>query len=331
MSSSVPPPLLSFVDRVGYSDYSNHAVFSCQRLQLSLAILTYVIWAQAALFSALRVYAMWSQSKTLFAIVFLIGIIPIVADLARLSRANNIFAGPPFDLCISSSMMSNRTLNALETLTRSSAIAGDVLVLVLTWIRTYGQMTEIMHFGQTWPLSARLIRDGSMYFAIELIVNIIAIPMFHASVAVAEGLQPTNHLIVVVVCIDCGDPSLKANTLILQPAVLNCRFMLSLRQPTQTTEHNAPFNTSANNHLTRFLNLEILRTLAITELGNIGEPVTNGPGLLKDSTEGLLLGEDTGDLRVRHEAADDTESSVRLSTVALSMSSEASAACHVFV
>lgn len=106
--------------------------------------------------------------------------------------------------------------------------------------------------------------------------------------------------------------------------------MLSLRQPTQTVENGAPFNTSANNHLTRFLNPEIFRTLAITELGNIGEPVTNGPGLLEDSTE-VLLGEATSDVRFRHEAADDTDSSVRLSTVALSMSSEASAACHGLV
>ena len=71
---------------------------------------------------------MWSRSKPLFAVVFLIGTIPVAADLvglhcpchsttdereqARLSHADNLFAGPPFDLCISNSLMSNHTLNA---------------------------------------------------------------------------------------------------------------------------------------------------------------------------------------------------------------------------
>ena len=101
--------------------------------------------------------------------------------------------------------------------------------------------------------------------------------------------------------------------------------MLSLRQPART--ETAPFTTSANHHLTRFLNPDILRTLAIPELGNIGEPVTNGPDLLEDRSE-VVLDEAVGDRRLRHEDIDESDSSVRLSTVVLSAASEASTASH---
>lgn len=58
-------------------------------------------------------------------------------------------------------------LSAVEILARVSATVGDVLVLILTWIRTYRQMTEVVRLRQSWPLSARLIRDGEEYISLD--------------------------------------------------------------------------------------------------------------------------------------------------------------------
>lgn len=62
-------------------------------------------------------------------------------------------------------------LFAVEILARVSAIVGDVLVLILTWTRTYRQMTEVVRLRQSWPLSARLIRDGEEHISLDSILR----------------------------------------------------------------------------------------------------------------------------------------------------------------
>ncbi|KAJ3552359.1 hypothetical protein NM688_g4189 [Phlebia brevispora] len=59
--------------------------------------------------------------------------------------------------------------------TRVALILGDVLVLVLTWAKTYKTKREAASLNMHLPLSTLLLRDGTVYFVTLLSMNILQI------------------------------------------------------------------------------------------------------------------------------------------------------------
>ncbi|GJE96354.1 hypothetical protein PsYK624_125490 [Phanerochaete sordida] len=138
-----------------------HPVSSDSQCQLWAYVnytLILVTWAQIALFSGLC--------------------IPIATNSFALSRIQAVYEGSPIGNCadvvnVSDSM---NTISAYDRallpgiamtrsfavlyLTRSSVIAADVLVLVLTWIKTFVHWRQLRQIGIKHSISALLLRDG---------------------------------------------------------------------------------------------------------------------------------------------------------------------------
>ncbi|KAH9855385.1 hypothetical protein C2E23DRAFT_815610 [Lenzites betulinus] len=58
---------------------------------------------------------------------------------------------------------------------RMSAVVADVLVLAATWSRTWSMRTEASRINFTSTFAAILTRDGTMYFVVLLIANLIGL------------------------------------------------------------------------------------------------------------------------------------------------------------
>ncbi|TCD60974.1 hypothetical protein EIP91_009239 [Steccherinum ochraceum] len=68
---------------------------------------------------------------------------------------------------------------------RSAAIASDLLVLVLTWVKTAGMRQECLKLKGFKPtLTMLLLRDGTLYFGLLLVVNVIQL--------ILDALAPDN-------------------------------------------------------------------------------------------------------------------------------------------
>ncbi|GJE98327.1 hypothetical protein PsYK624_145550 [Phanerochaete sordida] len=87
-----------------------HTYSACWALEVTDFTLYLVSLAQMAVFSSLRVYALWSRSQLryLFAVAVLaLSCVPIATNIFQLSRIYAVWSGPPIDTCNIVSNISN--------------------------------------------------------------------------------------------------------------------------------------------------------------------------------------------------------------------------------
>ncbi|EKM60191.1 uncharacterized protein PHACADRAFT_85378, partial [Phanerochaete carnosa HHB-10118-sp] len=122
-----------------------------------------------SMFSALRVYALWqgSQMKYVFpTAVFVLGAIPVGTNIYNWMRTSIIYSETPPSLGCNEYTNVQPKLNTecvllhMLIFTRSSLIASDVLVLVLTWIKSYPHWREMRRLKLSSSVSTVLLRDG---------------------------------------------------------------------------------------------------------------------------------------------------------------------------
>ncbi|TCD60970.1 hypothetical protein EIP91_009235 [Steccherinum ochraceum] len=102
-----------------------------------------------AAFSTLRIWAIWGHDLAPTLAVFLTSAVVPALNLA---------------------------VYAVGYVARSAAIANDLLVLALTWVKTAGVWRESLKMKEFRPtLTTLLLRDGSLYFVILLATNIVVL------------------------------------------------------------------------------------------------------------------------------------------------------------
>ncbi|EKM56378.1 uncharacterized protein PHACADRAFT_207631 [Phanerochaete carnosa HHB-10118-sp] len=194
-------------------------------------------------FSALRVYALWQGSRTKYVfpiIVLTLGLVPIATNIFGWTRTEIVYENSPLVLLSTC----NDFINAPPKLNKD-AIAADILVLILTWIKSFKQFQVMTQFRFRSSVSAVLLRDGTVYFIALLVINILQLLTFLNSPfegAYIDGFLQT------------------------MPSVLVSRFMLNLRQLNRTAGEN---NSDAR-HFSRF---SASFRMPPDFLGNIGEPL----------------------------------------------------------
>jgi len=140
------------------------------QLQVSifaLQIALYTIWAA---FSALRVYAISGHHLLLAGLTLLLGLAPVVTNMC-FDIYHTWFKGPRG--CTLIPHFSVPDMFKFVAYERSSMIASDLVVLSVTWYKAYESRANI-----DWSsarLSVLLLRDGTVYFMILLILNILQI------------------------------------------------------------------------------------------------------------------------------------------------------------
>ncbi|GJE85115.1 hypothetical protein PsYK624_011920 [Phanerochaete sordida] len=178
-----------------------------------------------AAFSAFRIWAIWGRELRPFLIVLPFCLVTPVLNLYRVTQASSTFdtsLPPPFGgcgtdvglplgeyiMCVTSQLRASSCLMLSQVdIVRSVAIATDALVLVMTWIKTHTIYKAVRRVKVDTGLSQLLIRDGTLYFGVLLLFNIVDLIINHTSAA----FNPVNYFNDVV------------------NSILISRFMLNLR------------------------------------------------------------------------------------------------------
>ncbi|EKM54310.1 uncharacterized protein PHACADRAFT_258091 [Phanerochaete carnosa HHB-10118-sp] len=161
--------------------------------------------------------------------------------------------------CISEISVSAETASMWVVLyvSRGSSIVADTIVLVLTWIKTFGHWRDVRRANIGVSLTTCLLRDGTIYFIALLVIN-IAQPLTYNFSA---DLSPVG----VFVASPVG-----AFVAVLPPVLIN-RFMINLR----TVESEVPdCSVSVTDWQQGQSTLQFERSM--NRLGNIGGPLYDG-------------------------------------------------------
>ncbi|KAI0375732.1 hypothetical protein BV20DRAFT_1048009 [Pilatotrama ljubarskyi] len=146
-----------------------------------LEVLPYFVWLS---FSVLRVYAICGHSWRFGLLVALPGLFPLASNITydanypepigclwvsnmphNVYNARMLPVPPPFR----DSYQADRRIVLIST--RTSVILTDVLVLSITWWRTYGIRKAAVEANIRMSLSTLILRDGTIYFLVLMILN----------------------------------------------------------------------------------------------------------------------------------------------------------------
>ncbi|GJE96360.1 hypothetical protein PsYK624_125550 [Phanerochaete sordida] len=127
------------------------------------------------LFSALRVHAILLQDRGTYAIPM------IVVILGTVPLATNLFGWIRSEIEYVRNLRMKQSQGASSIvllLTRISAIALDAIVLAATWTKSFQHFREMRRVNLKSSVTNVLLRDGTLYFASLLAINIIQILTF---------------------------------------------------------------------------------------------------------------------------------------------------------
>ncbi|KAH9846947.1 hypothetical protein C2E23DRAFT_890400 [Lenzites betulinus] len=142
--------------------------FTTNILSMVVEELSYAIWLS---FSVLRVYALSGRDWRAALSVTVPGLVVLGANIYL--YAKTISENFPYPIgCLWTPVMSPDLYNA-----RSCVIVTDVLVLVITWWRTYGTRKAAAEANIKVSLSTLILRDGTTYFLVLLAMNTLHIAL----------------------------------------------------------------------------------------------------------------------------------------------------------
>ncbi|EKM57644.1 uncharacterized protein PHACADRAFT_251381 [Phanerochaete carnosa HHB-10118-sp] len=176
---------------------------TCPPLEILTWILILIGFVQTALFSALRVFAVWDRSHVWSLVVFALSMVPFATNLFKATQSTFSSVGDSIVgmTCASEYPYSARTYDMLAYITRGSLILADTTVLTLTWVKTFGNWWRARGINVNVSLTTCLLRDAL------LAISIIQLLTFDSS----ADLAPVSALITAL------------------PPVLINRFMINLR------------------------------------------------------------------------------------------------------
>ncbi|KAH9941998.1 hypothetical protein B0H21DRAFT_710405 [Amylocystis lapponica] len=235
----------------------------------------YVVVA-TPVFCALRIHAIWGRGNKVSFFVLSVGLVlPIISMVTYGATFEGaLLSMPPIYNCVDNLRWSFQTYLQYDSISmvslrlliiilaaRICAIALDVFVMVLTWRRTYG-ISKLVR-GRSRPGFSKLIlRDGTLYFATLVILNVIylAVSPFNK--------QPAPVPPLIIRCVLLG----RAEFMPYKPSsftsILISHFMLNLREV---------YFADYEDELSGFLHSEGRETMRFASrvLGNMGAPLAD--------------------------------------------------------
>jgi len=135
-----------------------------------------------AAFGSLRIWAIWGQHWPLLVVTLVLGLIPVVIDIYQVAIivVYALALPAPFGGCGSDIALSSEIQTRLALAGRTFAIATDAVILIATWSKTWAtrqglRTMNVSIGGPRVSLSELLMRDGTIYFAALLCLNIMAL------------------------------------------------------------------------------------------------------------------------------------------------------------
>ncbi|RPD60336.1 hypothetical protein L226DRAFT_525611 [Lentinus tigrinus ALCF2SS1-7] len=136
------------------------------RSSKALDILQYFPWA---VFSALRAFAL-TKNWPLATLIFLLSMVPLGVNFAHFafnSTGANFFTG-----CLTTDDVSSELAKQLTIASRTCLITADILLIYVTWFNMYRRTGPRHPTVQNRFLNV-LLRDGTVYFVVLAILNIL--------------------------------------------------------------------------------------------------------------------------------------------------------------
>ncbi|KAI0669609.1 hypothetical protein C8Q78DRAFT_977205, partial [Trametes maxima] len=155
------------------------------------------IWAA---FSTLRGYALSGRRWWIGLLILTLFIPDIVLTVVYYSKLKPAVLPPPFNCVLSSNTPESTWIHlpAVVIAGRICLIVGDLLVLIITWHSTYA-IRRAAHDGQLrMSLTKAILKDGTLYFACLLILNVanIIVNAVPNSSAVSAFQDPITSILV---------------------------------------------------------------------------------------------------------------------------------------
>jgi len=210
-------------------------------------VLTIMLEITVATFMSLRMYAIWSSDRRIFAVVMLLGIVQPAVNIYYYTTLEIVAVPPPFTGCGENVLLSPSASTALSIFNRVFAIIDDAVILILTWVKTAGIIKHFSSLKIHTSLVTMLLRDGTVYFAFLLILNIANLVAIEEQ---AFGAIPAISDVVT--------------------SILISRFMLNLRGVYTTSDSDL----TSSFHPSKFSDIRFVNTV----VGNLGAPLnTSAP------------------------------------------------------
>ncbi|KAI0351841.1 hypothetical protein OH77DRAFT_1410310, partial [Trametes cingulata] len=238
---------------------SDRGLSSCDGFVKALQTIQLFQYFPWAAFSALRTFALSRGNWAIAAIVLLLSMVPIGVNFSQYHWL--VVVNDPTIGCSKTSTITLDIAKKLTIASRTCLMTADVIVLLVTWHSTFGtiRLTDVALKGR--PTFARmLIRDGTIYFSILLILNTLHLTFTMLSIT-DDALSPVSYF-----------------TTFTEPitAVLVSRFLLNLQQVNQHNQRS----TAATLDLSQNMTLDFARvigSLGSSLRSSSDEPATHDP------------------------------------------------------
>ncbi|KAI0669471.1 hypothetical protein C8Q78DRAFT_977408 [Trametes maxima] len=150
----------------------------CGALTHTDDVLSFLNYTSIASFTALRVYAVWGRDWRPLVVVLPLALVRPALLLYEYTQYTPIQAGPPFGFVsygIKFYFYATFTDSPVSISERAASIGSDTILIILTWYKTFGIKRISMKTGVRTPLATLLLRDGTGYFLVLLVIQLISI------------------------------------------------------------------------------------------------------------------------------------------------------------
>ncbi|KAH9840849.1 uncharacterized protein C8Q71DRAFT_426264 [Rhodofomes roseus] len=118
--------------------------------------------------------------------VMAVSLLPVVTNVLNLATIYVVPVPPPSN-CAILSKASTPVMRKFEIATRVSAMLVDAMVVLATWQVTGGIRSLAKGIDINVPTTRRLLRDGTIYFFILLLVNALVLALYISPVSFADS------------------------------------------------------------------------------------------------------------------------------------------------
>ncbi|KAI0703648.1 hypothetical protein C8T65DRAFT_654645 [Cerioporus squamosus] len=173
---AVISPLFVILDLSPWNGQSDRTCTILVRSEMALNVL---LLSSAALFSALRAYALCGQNLTILVLVLVLGLVNPAISVYTFVQSTPFLITAPLQACGFLTVIPPTIYEKYVWMigARASALLADAIVLIVTWKRTWSIRAEVASFARTSSLTQTLMRDGTAYFVVLLIVNLIGLAL----------------------------------------------------------------------------------------------------------------------------------------------------------
>ncbi|EJF59023.1 hypothetical protein DICSQDRAFT_172342 [Dichomitus squalens LYAD-421 SS1] len=183
-------------DKVRPLESASLIVNSCALYQRAGLALVYLQFLPPAVFSSLRAYAL-SKNWPLALFILILSLVPYGVNMADYGYGLTGFVDPVFGCLNTDVEPLNISIILIVAFQVTCLITSDVLLIIITWIRLYRRHI-FAAVSRSLTFERVLIQNGTLYFIILLVMNVLHLSFSMASISGNGGYSAVTAFTPVV-------------------------------------------------------------------------------------------------------------------------------------